>query len=65
MSQQNKIKLPNQLLAVKNLPEVVLKLRRNFKSPENVTCCLKEISVHPSKRDILLHLSGKKLTKFY
>ena len=47
---------------VKNLPEVVLKLRRNFESPENVTC-LKEIFDQPSKRDILLNLSGKELTK--
>ena len=48
---------------VKNLPELVLKLRRNFESPENVTCCFKEIFDQPSKRDILLNLSGKELTK--
>ena len=45
------------------LPSVVLKLRDNFESPENVTCCLKEILQQPSKRDILLSLSGKELTK--
>jgi len=45
------------------MPEVVLKLHRNFESPENVTCCLKETFEQPSKREILLHLSGKELTK--
>ena len=29
----------------------------------SLACCLKEIFDQPSKRDILLHLSGKELTK--
>ena len=48
---------------VKNPPEVILKLRKNFESPENISCCLKEICQYPSKKDILLTLSGKELTK--
>ena len=52
-----------ETVAVKLVPSVVLKLRDNFESPENVTCCLKEILQQPSKRDILLSLSGKELSK--
>ena len=48
---------------VNNLPELVIKLRRNFESPGNVALCLSEIFQLPSKRDILLNLSGKELTK--
>ena len=46
----------------KSLPEIVLKLRRNFESPEIVTDCLKEICDQPDKKDILIHLSGKELS---
>ena len=47
----------------KSLPEIVLKLRRNFESPEIVTNCLKEICDQPDKKDILIHLSGKELSR--
>lgn len=46
-----------------NPPEFILKLRKTFESPENISCYLKEICKHPSKKDILLTLSGKELTK--
>ena len=46
-----------------SLPEIVLKLRRNFESPEIVTNCLKEICDQPDKKDVLLHLSGKELRR--
>ena len=36
---------------------------RNFESPENVALCLSEIFLLPSKREILLNLSGKELTR--
>ena len=45
------------------VPSVIVKLRDNFESPGNVTCCLREILQQPSKREILLSLSGKELTK--
>ena len=44
-------------------PSVVVKLRDNFESPGNVTCCLRKILQQPSKREIRLSLSGKELTK--
>ncbi|CAH3175529.1 unnamed protein product, partial [Porites lobata] len=47
----------------KSPPEIVLKLRRNFESPEIVTNCLKEICTQPDKNDILIHLSGKELSR--
>lgn len=47
----------------KSPPEIVLKLRRNFESPEIVTNCLKEICDQPDKKDILIHLSGKELSR--
>ena len=52
-----------ETVAVKIVPSVIVKLRDNFESPENVTCCLREILQQPSKREILLSLSGKELTK--
>ena len=45
------------------VPPVITKLRDNFESPDNVTCCLREIFQQPTKREILLSLSGKELTK--
>ena len=52
-----------ETVAAKIVPSVVLKLRHNFESLGNVTCCLREILQQPSKREILLSLSGKELTK--
>ena len=52
-----------ETVAAKIVPSVIVKLRDNFESPENVTCCLREILQQPSKREILLSLSGKELTK--
>ncbi|KAJ7384820.1 hypothetical protein OS493_019497 [Desmophyllum pertusum] len=45
------------------VPEVVLKLRNNLESPEHVTSYMREIFQQRDKRDILLSLSGKELTK--
>ena len=52
-----------ETVAAKIVPSVIVKLRDNFESPGNVTCCLREILQQPSKREILLSLSGKELTK--
>ena len=52
-----------ETVAAKIVPSVVVKLRDNIESPGNVTCCLREILQQLSKREILLSLSGKELTK--
>ena len=52
-----------ETVAAKFVPSVVVKLRHNFESLGNVTCCLREILQQPSKREILLSLSGKELAK--
>ena len=62
-SATGKQSVPSTSVAVNNLPEVLVKLRRNFESPENVALCLSEIFQLPSKREILLNLSGKELTR--
>ena len=40
-----------------------MELCRNFKSPEIVTNCLKEICDQPDKKDIRIHLSGKEMSR--
>lgn len=49
----------------KSVPEIVLKLCRNFVSLETVTNCLTEICDQPDNTDILIRLSGKKLSKLF